>query len=43
VVDTEDVLLGKHLVEHLVELVCRAQVAPERLLDDDPATFVEAG
>ena len=41
VVDAEDVRLGEHLVEHDVELVGRAQVAPERLLDDDAAAFVE--
>ena len=41
VVDAEDVVLGEHLVEGLVEVDRRLQVASERLLHHDAAALVE--
>ena len=35
-------VLGEGAVEHLVELLGRGQVAPERLLDDEPGAGGQA-
>ena len=39
VIDAEDRLLGKCSCRTAVELLCRCEVAAERLLDDDPARW----
>ncbi len=41
VVDAEDVLLGEHLMQHLVQFERRCEVSTEGLLDDDAAPPVE--